>query len=221
MSEWVYSDTEENVRELEEAIFIESVLQVIDTVAFNNVFNRGKSERRKRKKAKKKLKAAVSPHLFPMWQNADDLVSPKENFAKPIVEVASPYPIIDMSKVNKRFLSNLPEPERFPVLGCSPDPKFYEGKWEKPYSGLGSSQAPLVLRSKHDAKFPFGCEFGFLTNLGIVSWSSREGAVHGYIWTGYSWVLHAQRPQDKEKVNKKCEGDSNFKKKLKRKKESR
>ena len=41
------------------------------------------------------------------------------------------------------------------------------------------------------------------------------------IWTGYSWVLHAQRPQDKEKVNKKCEGDSNFKKKLKRKKESR
>ena len=42
-----------------------------------------------------------------------------------------------------------------------------------------------------------------------------------YIWTGYRSVLHAQRPQDREKVNKKYEGDSNFRKKFKRKKESR
>ena len=221
MSEWGYSDTEEDVRELEDATFIESILQVIDLIASNDVFNRGKSERRRRKKVKKRLKAAVSPHLFPIWQNVNDLVSPKERVDKPIVEVTSPYPIIDMSKVNKRFMSNLPEPERFPVLGCSPDPSFYEGKWEKPYAGLGSSLAPLVLKSKHDEKFPFGCELGFETNLGIVGYYSREGAIHGYIWSGYKWILEAKRPQDKKKVDKKTEGDSNFKKKQKRKKESR
>jgi len=201
----------------------ESILQVINNVAPNNVFNRGKSERKRRKKTKKRLKAAVSPHLFPMWQNVDDLISPTEteSVVKPIVEVMSPYPVIDMSKVNKRFMSNLPEPERFPVLGCSPDPKFYEGKWDKPYAGLGSSMAPLVLKSKHDEKFPFGCELGFETNLGIVGYYSREGAIHGYIWNGYRWILEAKRPQDRRKVDKKVEGDSNFKKKPKRKKESR
>ena len=227
MSEWCYSDTEQDIRELEDEIFIETVLQVLDLVAPNNVFNRGKSERRKKKKVKKRLKAAVSPHLFPMWQNADDLMFPEEMVAKPFVnvvevaEVVSPYPIIDFSKVNKRALSNLPEPERFPVLGCSPDPKFYEGEYVKPYSGLGSSLAPLVLKSKHDEKFPFGCELGFETNLGIVGYYSREGAIHGYIWNGYRWILEAKRPQDRKKVDNKGEGDSNFKKKPKRKKESR
>ena len=86
-----------------------------------------------------------------MWQNVDDLMSLKESVAKlieevakPIAEVASPYPIIDFSKVNKRALSNLPEPERFPVLGCSPDPSFYEGKYKTLYPGnsIESSTVP-------------------------------------------------------------------------------
>ena len=114
-----------------------------------------------------------------MWQNVNDLVSPKERDDKPIVEVTSPYPIIDMSKVNKRFMSNLPEPERFPVLGCSPDPAFYEPKLVRQYGSTGMSR-PL-LKSKHDEKYPFGIDFGFDTNLGIVAWYNREGTVHGYI----------------------------------------
>ena len=83
-------------------ILFESILKVIDIVAPNNVFNRGKSGRRARKRVRKRLKAAVVPHLFPMWQNAGDLVTPRESVTKPMpnVEVASPYPIIDMSKVN-------------------------------------------------------------------------------------------------------------------------
>ena len=195
--EWVYSDDEQDIRELQDEILFESILQAIDLVAPNNVFNRGKSEMKRRKKTKKRLKAAITPHLFHIWQNVNDLV-----FPKPIVEeVVSPYPIIDLSKVNKRALSNTPEPERFPVLGCSPDPKFYE--------------------KEHDKIYPFGSEFGFYTNLGIVDWSSRKEAVHGYIWSGNKWVLEAKRPQDKEKVNIKREGSSNFKKKIKRKKESR
>ena len=66
-----------------------------------------------------------------MRQNVDDLVSPIKSVAcvaKPIVEVVSSYPIINFSNVTKHFLSNLPEPERFPILGCSPDPdpNFYK-----------------------------------------------------------------------------------------------
>ena len=193
------SDDEQDIRELEDEILFKSILQAIDLVAPNNVFSRGKSERKRRKKTKKKLKAAITPHLLHIWQNVNDLV-----FPKPIVEikeVASPYPIIDFSKVNKRALSSTPEPERFPVLGCSPDPKFYE--------------------KEHDKIYPFGSEFGFYTNLGIVDWPSRKETVHGYIWSYNKWVLEAKRPQDKEKVNIKREGSSNFKKKIKRKKESR
>ena len=231
--EWVYSDDEQDIRELEDEILFESILQAIDLVAPNNVFSRGKSERKRRKKTKKKLKAAITPHLLHIWQNVNDLV-----FPKPIVEikeVASPYPIIDFSKVNKRALSSTPEPERFPVLGCSPDPKFYEKEYYKiselerfglaksslPASDLKLLQNHRVPYSKHDKIYPFGSEFGFYTNLGIVDWSSRKEAVHGYIWSGNKWVLEAKRPQDKEKVNIKREGSSNFKKKIKRKKESR
>jgi len=217
LSEWGYSDNEQNVQELEDEILFESILKVIDIVAPNNVFNRGKSVRRMRKKVRKRLKATVTPHLFSMWQNADNLVSPRDNVTKPTVEAMSPYPIIDMSKVNRRFLSNLPSPERFPILGCSADPKFYEPRYEVQNDG---SRRQLIS-SYEKEKYPFGCGFGFMTNLGIIDWSSREGAVHGYIWTGYEWVLHAQRPQDREKVKQKVEGDFNFKKKVKRKKESR
>ena len=98
-----------------------------------------------------------------------------------LAEVVSPYPIIDFSKVNKRALSNLLEPERFPILGCSPDQSFYKGKYET----LNSIESRKVLKCKHDEKYPFGIAFGFETNLGIVDWNSREGAIHGYIWTGY------------------------------------
>ena len=227
------SDDEQDIRELEDEILFKSILQAIDLVAPNNVFSRGKSERKRRKKTKKRLKAAITPHLFHIWQNVNDLV-----FPKPIVEikeVASPYPIIDFSKVNKRALSSTPEPERFPVLGCSPDPKFYEKEYYKiselerfgfaksslPASDLKLLQNHRVPYSKHDKIYPFGSEFGFYTNLGIVDWSSRKETVHGYIWSGNKWVLEAKRPQDKEKVNIKREGSSNFKKKIKRKKESR
>ena len=40
--------------------------------------------------------------------------------------------------------------------------------------------------------------------------------MHGYIWNGDQWVPEAKRPQDREKVNKKSESNSNFEKKFKR-----
>ena len=124
------SETEQVIRELEDAIFFESVLQVLDIVAPNNVFNRRKSERTRRKR----LKATVDPHLFPMWQSADDIASPTERVAKrytvakPVLEVVTPapYPKVDWSCVNSRFIKNIPSPGKFPIHGCSQDPDLYK-----------------------------------------------------------------------------------------------
>ena len=61
------------------------------------------SARTRRKKTKRRLKATVAPHLFPIWQNVDDIVSPTERVAKrytiarPDMEVVTPapYPKVD------------------------------------------------------------------------------------------------------------------------------
>ena len=124
------SETEQVIRELEDEIFLESVLKVLDIVAPNNVFNRRKSERTRRKR----LKATVDPHLFPMWQSADDIASPTERVAKrytvakPVLEVVTPapYPKVDWSCVNSRFIKNIPSPGKFPIHGCSQDPDLYK-----------------------------------------------------------------------------------------------
>ena len=50
----------------------------------------------------------------------------------------------------------------------------------------------------------------------LVGTTETRRAVHGYIWNGDQWVPEAKRPQDREKVNKKSESNSNFEKKFKR-----
>ena len=78
----------------------------------------------KEEESQEETEGCSGPTPVPMWQNVDNLVSLMETVvcvAKPIVEVVPPYSI-NFTKVNKHFLSNLPEPELSPVLGCSPDP---------------------------------------------------------------------------------------------------
>ena len=57
-----------------------------------------------------------------MWQSADDIASPTERVAKrytvakPVLEVVTPapYPKVDWSCVNSRFIKNIPSPGKFP-----------------------------------------------------------------------------------------------------------
>ena len=118
--------------------------------------------------------------------------------------IPDPYPTIDWSKVNKRFVSNIPEPKAFPVQGCSQDPQFYEWSHKKETvhrCGDVFTYKQDVAPGFENGSFPFGYEYGYKTNAGIISVTSTVH--HGYTWNGEEgWLLHAQGPNDAEEISK-------------------
>ena len=138
--------------------------------------------------------------------------------------VPEPYPTIDWSKVNKRFISNIPEPTLVPIHSCSSDPEFYAWK-ERKHPGnriekipsrfdryqYYQSTNPKCIAAQTTSPHVFGALWGYETSEGIVSVSSLVH--HGYTWKG-QWILHAEKPSASVKEN-------NFgtMKKVKRKKE--
>ena len=126
-----------------------------------------------------------------------------------------PYPTLDWSKVNSRFLNNIPKPNQFPKHGCSLDPALYE--WTEKI--IKTSQCGEVFTSKQKVHpkfedyYPFRYEWGYRTTAGIISVSNVSH--HGYIWDDGNWVLHAQPPRIQEDGKKTSEdGKFHFKKKF-------
>ena len=123
LSEWAYSDSEQDIQELEDRTFFESILQVISSVAPNNIFYEGKSAQRRKRKLRRKRRAAS---IYTLWLNTQEIVTPRE---KKFVDNEMIYPQVDWTQVNQRFLCNLPKPEQLPKQGCfseaekDPDPK--------------------------------------------------------------------------------------------------
>ena len=136
-----------------------------------------------------------------------------------IVTVPEPYPTLDWSKVNKRFISNIPPPTLLPVHSCSPDPEFYEWK-EKKHPGNEIEKIPSQFEridyylkkgwSNAAQGNVFGGKWGYETSQGNIAVSNISH--HGYIWDNGSWILHDQLPKNKE------ENKLEFKKRGKRKK---
>ena len=81
------------------------------------------------------------------------------------------YHTIDLKNVNARFINNIPKPNRYPVLGVSNDPDFYH-LWYQ-------TGDPYKRSQKFLDPFPFGSEFGYETNIGIVL--PPTDPIHGYI----------------------------------------
>ena len=135
-----------------------------------------------------------------MWLNAQEIVTPRE---KRVINHEMIYPQVDWTQVNQRFLSNLPKPEQMPIYGCFPEAEkhLYE---PDPKSSLRKSF--FEIRPN-----PFGYGYGFRTDQGVIKRGASGVIVHGYVWsdTDWNWVLNT----------KKLEGVSNFKKKVRRKKE--
>ena len=165
-----------------------------------------------KQRAAKKV-ANVVPDVFrSLWESAN------EEEVK--VTVPDPYPTLDWTKVNKRFIQNIPMPTLLPVHSCSADPSFYEWTERK---GNGNTIEKVPSQFERRSYFlkkgfanaagghPFGGMYGYETSEGIISVSSISH--HGYIWDKGSWILHAQLPKDKTKENK-----FEYKKKVKRKK---
>ena len=164
-----YADDEMQL--LEDEIFIDTILDLCDTIAPNSVFSVKRSKRRRHRKMRRK----VHHELRSIWSHSSAIVTPVE--AVPIIEPR--YPFVDWSKVNKRFVDNVPPPIMIPVQGCSQVPDV--------------SKSPEYINTK----YPYGSKAGYKTNLGVIPVPS-ELVAHGHVWVnGEGWVLHAQYIQER------------------------
>ena len=116
----------------------------------------------------------------------------------PVKEFIPKKPFIpDWSKVNRRFVDNLPQPIAIPIHGCSQDPAFYE-----PKVTISSSGYEIPTRSLFNDPWPFGAEAGFMTQMGAISVGDLN--VHGHTYDeNVGWVLRAEYPKEKDRVKDK------------------
>ena len=109
------------------------------------------------------------------------------------------YPTIDWTQVNTRNLTHLPIPGAMAIHGCSQDPSHYEKKRVQGYNCM--EWRP----STFEENFPFGHLPGFITDKGVIAFSSE--VIHGHVWSvaDHKWILHAsikkmedRRPRGRE-----------------------
>ena len=192
----------------------------MDLVAPNGKFNPKMSLKLKKKKRQKREKKELHPDLIAVWHHATEFFSFPD---VKCVEVVSPYPKVDWTKVNKRLISNIPDPTPQAVHGVHQDPAFYESKEVlKPHvPGTYPKRHTMSVPPRFKEKNPFGTLPGYLTDAGVIHPHSNTQMVHGYVWSPsmYKYILHAefQRPE-KENVKKVKERDKpNSKRDVRRK----
>ena len=186
--------------------FFAAITRAIGKVAPKSIYNKVMGEKMKKERDERKVANIIPEVLRSMWESAESLWVESEEVR---VTVPDPYPTLDWSKVNKRFISNIPSPTMIPKHGCSIDPAFYEYT-----SRFITGNAENTKPKFQTERYPFGSEYGYRTNLGIISVSSTVH--HGYVWNEDCWTLHAQLPNDQGKDLK--ENKFEFQKKPKRKK---
>ena len=167
--------------------FIEKMTRFIKMSSPGQIFNVKKSLRRSKRKAAK----MVHPELISVWRNVGDLFDPRISVpSSPDLSI----PIVDWSRVNQRFISNIPTPSPQPKHGVSNHPPFYK---ETKYV----SQADCKEGLFHLSKAPFGSELGYLTSAGVISHSSNTNSIHGYVWSDsfQKFILHAKFPGELER----------------------
>ena len=67
--------------------------------------------------------------------------------------------------MNERSLGNLPKPQMFPKLGCSDDPNIYADRIHD--HGAHGRIDTGTIHAKEP--YPFGLEYGLMTDLGVIS----------------------------------------------------
>ena len=160
---------------------MQSVVQFLRIATPNAIYDPNWREVQRRK--------AVDPELYILWSCSDSIFTDVKDDYVNIPKEATPeitYHTIDLYNVNRRFIDNIPKPNRYPVLGVSPDPDFYHVWYQ--------TGDPYKRSQKFLDPAPFGSEFGYETDIGIVP--PPTDPVHGYIWSERygSFVLHAVMP---------------------------
>ena len=191
---------------------ITALIRTIRRTAPKSVYNTRKAEIMRKERSEERIANIVHGEFRTLWDSAEN-----ENNVKDVDKALppDPYPILDWSKVNSRFLNNIPKPNQFPRHGCSPDPTIYE--WTEKITKTSQCGEVFTSKQKVHPKFednyPFGHEWGYRTTAGIISVSNVTH--HGYIWDEGNWVLHAQPPRIQEDGKKTSEdGKFHFKKKF-------
>ena len=176
---------------------IDNLITFISRIAPNDVFSMRKSRRWRKRKVMK----AIHPELRSLFHHSQDLFSPAH---VPVPVVHTPLPVVDWTKVNQRSLGNLPQPQMFPKHGCSEDANIYA---QRTHDRGAHGKIPIgSLFAKE--KYPFGLEYGLMTDLGVISTNKGEhmedpymNIVHGHVWSRdlCRWVIHARYPEDNSK----------------------
>ena len=189
--------------------FLAAITRATGKLAPKSVYNNVMGEKMKKERDERKVANVVPDVLRSMWESAESLWVESEVVRETIPD---PYPTLDWSKVNKRFISNIPSPSKIPKHGCSLDPAFYQ------YTSRFITGTADNIKPKHQTEsFPFGSEWGYRTSEGVVSVSSVVH--HGYIWDESGcWILHATQPKDK---GKRKDDEENNKFEFKRRKKKR
>ena len=147
---------------------MQSVVQFLRIATPNAIYDPNWREVQRRK--------AVDPELYTLWNCFESIFTDVKDDDVNIPEEAAPeitYHTIDLYNVNSRFIDNIPKPNRYPVLGVSPDPDFYH-KWYQ-------TGDPYKRSQKFLDPAPFGSLFGYETDIGIVPPSTEP--IHGYVWS--------------------------------------
>ena len=185
---------------------ITALLRTINRTAPKSVYCTKKAEILRKERSDIRIANIVPNEFKALWDAHED----EEDFK---INVQDPYPTIDWSKVNKRFISNIPEPTRFPIHSCSPDPAFYEWTEKKINGAIEKIPSPFERYHYYLKKgwfeaakgmHAFGSRWGYDTSEGIVSVASLVH--HGYIWQN-GWILHAQKPNLEEKIIRKRDSE--------------
>ena len=170
-------------------LFVSSLTEFIGKVSPNNSYSPAKARNLRRKRRKQQLRKLISRELWSVYQNVEEIIAPKR---VPVNTKLVPDVIakVNWSQVNHRFLSNIPSPKKYPVLGCSPDPSFYQDTMELINKGT-INQTWFTHQCKFgNIDFPYGYEMCFSTDKGPIS--ARGVQVHGHVWDdSVGWTLHA------------------------------
>ena len=141
----------------------------------------------------------IHPELRNVFKFSPDLFSPAP--VARVSDVRPPVPVVDWTKVNQKGMGNLPQPQMFPKLGCSDDLNIYaERTHDRGYHGI------IKSGSIHEKEpYPFGLEYGLMTDLGVISCNKGDqmtdpylNIIHGHVWSRdlQRWVIHARYPKD-------------------------
>merc|ERR1711923_495658 len=151
----------------------------------------------------------IHPELKAVFKNVQDLFSPAPGSLVP--DQRPPVPVVDWTRVNQRGLGNLPTPQMFPKLGCSDDKNIYaQRSYDRGAHGV------IKEGSIHETdKYPFGGEFGIMTDMGVISTNKGDhmddpymNIVHGHVWSRdlCCWVVHARYASKEKEDNVKKAG---------------